>query len=73
MGNNRWSEILVFRLLEMISERRVAQVVFPRGNAVMQMRDTLGPLYTDEAFADPFPTHGQPALAPVLATWTIRS
>src|SRR5258708_32415750 len=29
----------------------------------MQLRDTLGTIYTDEAFADLFPTHGQPALA----------
>jgi len=43
---------------------RVAQAVFPRGNVYMQVRDTLGTIYTDEAFADLFPTHGQPALAP---------
>ncbi len=43
---------------------RVAHAVFPRGNVFMQMRDTLGALYTDEAFVDLFPTHGQPALAP---------
>ena len=35
---------------------RVAHTVFPR--------DTLGAIYTDEAFADLFPSHGQPALAP---------
>jgi transposase len=43
---------------------RVAHAVFPRGNVVMQLRDALGAIYTDEAFADLFPTHGQPALAP---------
>jgi transposase len=43
---------------------RVAHAVFPRGNVFMQVRDTLGTIYTDEAFADLFPTHGQPALAP---------
>jgi len=43
---------------------RVAHVVFPRGNVFMQVRDTLGTIDTDEAFADLFPTHGQPALAP---------
>jgi transposase len=43
---------------------RVAHAAFPRGNVVMQLRDTLGTIYTDEAFADLFPTHGQPALAP---------
>src|SRR2546429_4095438 len=43
---------------------RVAHVVFPRGNVFIQLRDTLGTIYPDEAFADLFPTHGQPALAP---------
>src|SRR5258707_9643073 len=43
---------------------RVAHAVFPRGNILMQLRDTLGAIYTDEAFADLFPTHGQPAEAP---------
>ena len=42
----------------------VAHAVFPRGNVFMQVRDTLGAIYTDEAFADLFPSHGQPALAP---------
>jgi transposase len=43
---------------------RVAQAVFPRGNVFIQLRDTLGTIYNDEASADLFPTHGQPALAP---------
>src|SRR5260221_5180562 len=43
---------------------RVAHAVFPRGNIFMQLLDTLGTIYTDEAFADLFPTHGQPAEAP---------
>ena len=43
---------------------RVAHAVFPRGNVFIQVRDTLGAIYTDEAFADLFPTHGQPAFAP---------
>jgi transposase len=43
---------------------RVAHAVFPHGNVFIQLRDTLGAIYTDEAFADLFPTHGQPALAP---------
>jgi transposase len=30
---------------------RVAHAVFPRGNVFMQVRDTLGTIYTDEAFA----------------------
>jgi transposase len=42
----------------------VAHAAFPHGNVVMQLRDALGTIYTDEVFADLFPTHGQPALAP---------
>src|SRR6266702_4361373 len=42
----------------------VAHAAFHHGNAVMQLRDALGTTYTDEGFADLFPTHGQPALAP---------
>ena len=43
---------------------RVARAVFPRGKVFIQIRDTLGAIYTDEVFADLFPTHGQPAFAP---------
>jgi transposase len=43
---------------------RVAPTVFPKGNLSMMLRDELGTLYTDEDFADWFPTHGQPAACP---------
>ena len=43
---------------------RVAQAAFPKGNLYMTLRDKLGTLYTDEDFADLFPTHGQPAACP---------
>jgi len=36
----------------------VARAVFPRRDAILQMRDLLGTIYTDELFADLFPTHG---------------
>ncbi len=42
----------------------VAHAAFPHGHVVMQLRDALGTIYTDEGFADLFPTHGQPAEAP---------
>src|SRR5712691_10393500 len=42
---------------------RVVHAIFKSGNILMQLRDTLGTIYTDEAFADLFPTHGQPAQA----------
>ena len=42
----------------------VAHAAFPKGNISLQMRDTLGTLFTDEQFADLFPTLGQPAASP---------
>ncbi len=42
---------------------RVAKAAFPKGSLFMRMRDELGVLYQDEAFAALFPQDGQPALA----------
>src|SRR6266702_2189682 len=43
---------------------RIARAAFPKGNVYLRLRDEIGSLYTDEAFADLFPAHGQPAEAP---------
>ncbi|HVB21552.1 MAG TPA: IS1182 family transposase [Ktedonobacteraceae bacterium] len=43
---------------------RVAHAAFPKGNAIMRLRDALGPIYTDEQFRPLFPHDGQPALSP---------
>lgn len=43
---------------------RVVRTCFPRGNLVVEVRDALGALYSDEDFADLFPIRGQPAEAP---------
>ena len=43
---------------------RVAHAAFPRGNALMRLRDLLGPIYTDAQFTALFPDDGQPALSP---------
>ena len=43
---------------------RVAKAAFPKGSTFLRMRDELGVLSTDEAFAPLFPADGQPALAP---------
>jgi hypothetical protein len=40
---------------------QVARAAFSKGNIYLQMRDTLGTLFTDEQFADLFPLLGQPA------------
>ena len=42
----------------------IARAAFPKGNRYMQMRDTLGTVYTNAAFADLYPSLGQPAEAP---------
>jgi transposase len=39
---------------------RVARAAFPRGNGYMRMRDALGSIYEDAAFAPLFPARGQP-------------
>lgn len=43
---------------------RVAQAAFPKSTRFMQMRDQLGPIYDDAAFADLYPCCGQPAETP---------
>ncbi|MDP9371134.1 MAG: IS1182 family transposase [Chloroflexota bacterium] len=43
---------------------RVARAAFPKGTAVMHLRDELGPVYEDQTFADLFSRRGKPAEAP---------
>ncbi len=43
---------------------RVAHTAFPKGNALMRLRDHLGPIYIDAQFTALFPHDGQPALSP---------
>jgi transposase len=43
---------------------RVAHAAYPKGNVWMRMRDELGTIYQDEAFAPLFSHTGQPAEAP---------
>jgi len=51
---------------------RVAHAAFPQGSAYVRMRDALGPIYADDAFAGLFPRRGQPAESPArLALVTI--
>ena len=42
----------------------VAKSAFPKGNAVMKIRDELGALFADDEFAALYPTIGQPAASP---------
>ncbi len=43
---------------------RIARAAYPRGNVYMQLRDELGTIYQDQAFAHLFSPCGKPALAP---------
>ena len=42
---------------------RVVRAALPKGNLHIHLRDTLGPIYQDELFADLYPGRGQPAYA----------
>src|SRR3954451_1084718 len=43
---------------------RVARAAFRKGNPLLQLRDELGTIFSDEGFADLFPRLGQPGLPP---------
>lgn len=43
---------------------RIARGAFPRGNPYLTLRDEFATFFTDEQFAELFPTRGQPAEAP---------
>src|SRR5947207_1674974 len=44
--------------------RRLVQRLIPKGTLVTQVRDALGPIYSDEPFAHLFAKRGRPAEAP---------
>jgi transposase len=44
--------------------RRLMEKACPKGTLATRLRDALGPIYHDEAFADLFPKRGRPAEAP---------
>src|SRR5437879_1298591 len=43
---------------------RIARLAFPHGSIWLRLRDELGTIYEDDAFAPLFPSHGRPAEAP---------
>lgn len=43
---------------------RVARAAFVEGHPYLRVADELGPLFTDELFAELYPDKGRPALAP---------
>ena len=42
---------------------RIAKAVFRQGNLCLRLRDVLGTIYDNQAFADLFPKMGRPAEA----------
>jgi transposase len=43
---------------------RVAKAAFPKGNEYTILRDELGSIFTDEHFAELYPSRGQPGMTP---------
>ena len=43
---------------------RVARAAFPKGTRAIRMRDAIGVMFTDDAFAPMFSWRGQPAETP---------
>ena len=43
---------------------RVARAAFRKGNPLLELRDALGTIFSDEGFVDLFPRLGQPGLPP---------
>jgi transposase len=43
---------------------RIAHAAYPRGNTLMKIRDALGTIYQDQAFAELFPHNGRAVEAP---------
>jgi transposase len=43
---------------------RIAWKAFPKGSPIMHLRDSLGPIYEDQQFADLFPKRGRGAQEP---------
>ncbi|SCE12511.1 Transposase, partial [Streptomyces sp. di50b] len=67
----RWNEGWGWVSLESRDDRgvpeltaRVVRASFPKGTLAVRVRETLGPLFDDESFAEAFSTRGRPAVSP---------
>jgi hypothetical protein len=43
---------------------RVVRAAFPKGTLAARIREALGPMFEDAAFAGAFPSRGRPAVSP---------
>lgn len=50
---------------------RVARAAFPKGTLCVRIRDTLGPVFSDEQFAGLFSGRGRPGLSPARLAWVL--
>lgn len=50
---------------------QVARAAFPKGSLCLRLRDTLGPVFTDDQFAGLFPAQGRPGLSPARLAWVL--
>src|SRR6184192_356866 len=50
---------------------RVARAAFPKGTLCLRIRDTLGPVFSDEQFAGLFAGRGRSGLSPARLVWVL--
>lgn len=50
---------------------KIARAAFPKGSLCLRIRDTLGPVFTDDQFAELFPRRGRPGLSPARLAWVL--
>jgi transposase len=50
---------------------RVARAAFSKGSLCVRIRDTLGPVFTDDQFVELFPRRGRPGLSPARLVWVL--
>lgn len=48
---------------------RLAKAIFPKGTLFMNLREELGSIYSDEAFAHLFSKRGRGAVEPTILAW----
>jgi transposase len=50
---------------------RVARAAFRKGHLCLRIRDELGPVFTDEQFADLYGRRGKPGISPARLAWVV--
>ena len=50
---------------------KTARAAFPKGSLCLRIRDSLGPVFTDEQFTELFGRRGRPGLSPARLMWVL--